>query len=885
MVRGARAEDDLQRELDLHLDQLTGQFIADGLSETEARRAAQREFGSLQSTKEQCRDMRRVTIVDDLLKDLVYAVRLLARSPGFTLTAIASLALGIGATTAVFSVVNALLLRPLPFDSPDRLVMLLERNVIGNETLMAVAPGNFLEWQAGSTMFDSISAYTMQFTTMSESAALEPQRIMVCACSGNVFRTLGVTPILGRPFRPEDDRFGAVRTVVISEELWRRRFGGAADIVGRKIRLNDNDYEVIGVVSRAVRFPNRNVEAWVPLLLSLPPAMQVRHDLHSFQVVGRVHAGVPLTRAHAEIDAISSRYKNAHPNESTGKGATLVPLQEAFVADARTQLLVLLAAVSCVLLIACVNIAGLMLTRAAARAREIGIRTALGAGRGRLVRQLVTESVALAVVGGTAGTTMAFWIASLLVARAPAAEYILPSDSVPLDARVFGVALGLTIATGIAVGLIPALRTTRGEWTTDLKETTRSATVGRKQARFRDVLVAAEVALSLVLVVAAGLLLRSFWRLRDVQPGVRIDRTLTLSTTFPASRYRDGATRSAALAQLGDRLRAVPGVASAGLTSCPPLAGACNTLFFYIEGRPFVPGTFYTAHERSVDPQYFAAAGIPLLRGRGLTRADGVGFDAAHPRLGAIVVSDTFAKTLFAGEDPLGKRIFFDYELQRERNEGVPAPRYEIVGVVGDVLPLIDARMTPTLYRPILDTVYANVTMIVHGASDPQALLGAIKEEIRKLDPDLATYQARTLDEQIGRSTSERRFTLLLFASFAALALLLAAIGLYGVVSYGVSQRTAEIGIRMALGATSADVSRLVVRQGLKPAVAGIGAGVVVAVFASKVLRTLLFGVTPADPLTFSLVPPLLLVVAALACYLPAVRATKLDPTIALRTE
>jgi putative ABC transport system permease protein len=886
VLRPGSAETDLQRELDVHLEQLMREHLAAGLTEVEARRAARRDFGWLESTKEECRDMRRVTFVEDLVKDLGYAVRLLRKSPGFTLTAICSLALGIGANTAIFSIVNAYLLRPLPYDRPDRLVVLFERNVVGDEQDMALAPGNFFDWQSASTTFQSMSAYTTRTTTVgADTAGAEPERVGACACSGTLFATLGVQPRLGRPFSPEEDRFGVPRVVIIGEQLWQRQFHGAADTIGKTIRVNEVPHQIVGVMPRGFMFPYRTIEVWTPLAASLPPSQQVRHDLHFLQAVGRLRDGVPMERARAEIDALAAQYKSAHPNESTAKGAALVPLHEFLVRGVRTLLLVLLGAVACVLLIACVNIANLMFTRAAARAREIGIRAALGAGRGRIIRQLVTESIVLGVAGGAAGGVLAVWLADSLVTRAPGADVMLPSGRVPIDPIVFVFACAVAIGTGVLVGLVPAIRGSRADAASDLKEGGRSATAGRAQARVRNLLVTAEVSLSLVLLVAAGLLFHSFSRLYEVQPGVRMDRMVTLSTTLPQTRYRTATERSAFFADLTDRLRALPGVVSAGLSSCTPLSGACNALFLYIEGRPYEPGKFLTAHERSVDPGYFSTAGIPLLKGRTFTREDGVGFDAQHPRLGKIVISQAMAKTFFGDEDPIGKRIFFDYEVQRERNEQIPAPRYEIVGVVGDVLPFLEGRMTPTLYRPILDNAVNGVTILVHSAGEPEAVIGSVRNEMRRIDPGLVLFQVRTMAEHVGRATADRQFTTLLFTVFAGLAVLLAAVGLYGMVAYAVSQRTAEIGVRMALGATRGDVSRLVVMQGLRPAAIGVVVGLVAAALASRLLESLLFGVAPLDPLTFALVPPLLLAVAGLASYLPALRAARLDPTIALRTE
>ena len=886
LLRRSSLEAEMRRELQIHIEQLTQEHLKAGMSEAEARRAARLAFGSIDSTEERCRDMRRVHLLEDFLKDVGYAVRVLRRSPGFTITAVLSFALGIGANTAIFSVVNAFLIRPLPFPEPERLVAVFEREVMGDEQEMSVAPGNFLDWRQQSTKFEQLSAFrTFTATVSGASSDSGAERIVACSCSGNLFATLGVAPALGRPFHADDDRFGAARVIVIGHDLWQRHFGGSPDVIGRGLRVNGDDYEIVGVMPRGFAYPIRDTEAWRPLLQTLPPAQQVRHDLHYLEVVGRVRSSSSNAEATAEVDAISARYKAAHPNEATGKGATVVPLHESVSRWARTSLLILLGAVFCVLLIACVNVANLMLTRALKRSREIGLRAALGAARGRIVRQLITETLVLAIAGGIAGALVAGALIDTLAARAPGADGVMLSGTVRIDPAVFAFALAIAVAGGLMVGVVPALRASRADVVNDLKEATTSATASRSHGRFRASFIVAEMALSLMLLIAAGLLLRSFARLHQIDPGIRTDHVLTMGTTLVGPQYRQAPERSAFLSRLGERLTALPGVTSAGLSTCLPLSGSCNVLFYYVEGRPYEPGKFLAALERGVDPNYFATVAVPLRRGRVFTPRDGVGFDANKPRLGAIIISESMAKTVFPDEDPIGKRVFFDYEVQRERNQGFPAPRYEIVGIVGDVRATLDRPVQPTLYRPILDLANSNVTMLLHTAVEPQTLIADVRAAMRELDSSLATFRPLTIEEVMANSTGDRRFTLLLFSTFAGVALLLAVVGLYGVVSYSVSQRKHEIGIRVALGATRAEVGRLIVMQGLKPAIAGTVIGLTIAGYVTRILRTMLFDVAPTDPLTFAVIPVVLIGVATAACYLPAIRAARHDPIAALRAE
>ena len=821
-----------------------------------------------------------------MLRDIRFAIRQFAGRPGFTFTALLVLALGLGANTAIFSIVNAFLLRPLPYAQADRLVAISEAAMgKGGRESMGVSPGNFLDWQEQAASLEQMTGFiTGPASLSSPDNAFQPQRVLVCNCSGNLLATLRVSPLLGRAFRPEEDRFNAPKVALVSYNLWQQRLGGSPAILGKSIRLDGDSYQVIGVMPRGFLFPADTIEVWSPLLSGLPPALQQRHDLHFLGALARVRQGVPVSRARAELDAIAAQYKLAHPDVATGSGAIVIPLHDALVQGVHTSLLILLGAVGCVLLIACVNVANLLLTRSSARSRELSLRAAIGASRGVIVRQLLIESTLLALAGGAAGLALARLIAPLLIAHAPGAGSILSIDEFGLQPAVFLFAFGIALAVGLGAGLVPALKGSRSNLAEGLRERTGFGAFGRAHSRFRGVLVAAEVALSLVLLIAAGLMLRSFARLTAVQPGTRTENILTLSFSVPGN-YHSKADAAAFLDRVSERLRNIPGVDAVGLTTCPPLAGDCNTLFFYREDRPLVLGRFLVARERGIDPNYLAAAGLPLLRGRNFTRQDGIGFDRKNPRPGSLVISEKMAQAFFPGEDPIGKRIFFDYAVQGNRLQGTPIPKYEIVGVVGDVVASLDRDKQPTLYTPLMDSNYAGETVMLHTKVAPRTVAAAAVNEIHRVDASLAVFGIRTMEEVIGKSAADREFTMLLFGAFAALAVLLAAVGLYGVVSYAVTQRRNEIGIRMALGATSANVSGFILLDGLKPTLAGLAIGLGAAYFACRILKTMLFGVAPLDPLTFALAPQLLLLITAAACYLPALRAARIDPAIALRSE
>lgn len=826
---------------------------------------------------------------ETLNRDIRFAARQLVNRPGFTLAAGLILAFGLGANTAIFSVVNAFLLRPLPYQDPARLTALFERDPVGppgSDPYNEVAPGNFLDWQKLSTSFDQMAATVgAAFNLSSPSNSFEPQRVDACACSSTLFLTLGVHPMVGRDFRPDEDRYGAPPVAIISYGLWQRRFGGSAGVIHRQIRLDGENHEIVGIMPRGFAFPYRTVDVWVPLLAFITPEQQKTHSNHFLLVIGRLRPGVSIEQARAEIDGIASRYQRTHPNEVSGKGGNVVALQKYLVQNVRTSLLVLLGAVGCVLIIACVNIANLLLTRSAGRTREIAIREAIGASRASIIRQLLTESILLSLLGACGGVLLASFVTQALIAHAPGANSILPPGSISTDPLVFLFAFSVALLAGAAAGLFPALQSSRTDVANNLKDSTRSATPGRSHARFRGILVASEVALSLVLLVSAGLLLRSFSRLYDVKTGVRGDHLLTVGISLPDSDDSRRAKTSAFLHQLGDHLQNIPGVISAGLISCVPVAGHCSDWVFSIEGRTLPPGQMMDALDRGADPRYFSAVGIPLLRGRTFTNRDGIGFDEKHPRPGSMIISESLARKYFAGENPIGQHIYIGFDLERKRVQGLPVPRYEVIGVVGDVVPHLDAPVQPTFYLPILDGGFDEVYMMVHTLGEPHSVTSAVREEIRRLNPDLPIFQVRTMEEVIGKSASDRQFSMLLFGSFAALAVLLAAVGLYGVLSYAVSQRKSEIGIRLALGASLSDVRSLVLKEGMRPAIAGIAAGLLGAFFAAQIMKGLLFRVVPTDPLTFLFVPVFLFCISALACYIPAFRATRIDPTVALRAE
>ena len=808
---------------------------------------------------------------DDMFQDLRYGVRMLLKQPGFTLIAALTLALGIGANTAIFSIVNAVLLRPLPYTDPERLVQVWEFNRPQHNPRSSVAPANFLDWRAQNHVFERIAAIN-PFPSFNLTGSQGPERVQAARISADFFPLFGVTPMLGRYFLPDEEQAGRNRVVVVSHGLWQRRYGSDPQLIGQSVSLNGNSFTVVGVLPPDFRFPRGEFDLVIPLALEGWEA--VARGTHPLHVYARLKAGVTLRQAQEEMGAIARRLEEQYPNTNTGKAITLVPLHEQLTDQVRLALKVLLGAVGFVLLIACANVANLLLARSLARQKEFSVRLALGAGRGRLIRQLLTESVLLAGVGGIAGLLLALWSRQILVTLLTGANLIPRWIEIKIDGRVLIFTLVATLVTGLVFGVAPALAAMKADLNEALKEGGRKATSGRRDQGLRHALVVSEIALAMMLLVGAGLMIQSFWRLLKVDPGFQPENVLTVDLSLPTARYPQGYQVSQFYDRLLHRIASLPGVRSVGGAAYLPFSGARNAWSFDIEGQPPLPADRVEAEWRPVTPGYFRTMGVPLSRGRDFTEQDVDGSP------GVVIINEAMARLYWPGEDPLGRRL----KLQDERKK----VWHTVVGVVKDVRHLGPAsEPKPEMYFPYSQLIYPwyPMTVVIRTESDPMRLAPAVRQAVLELDQEQPVYNIRTLEELFAKSVAPTRLHLVLFGIFAAVALILAVSGLYGVMNYSVAQRRHEIGIRMALGAQAGDVLRLVVGQGMGTTVVGVALGLVGAYAVTRLMSSLLFGVSATDPVTFTVVSAVLSTAALVACWIPARRAAKVDPMVALRHE
>ncbi|HJQ25194.1 MAG TPA: ABC transporter permease [Blastocatellia bacterium] len=815
-----------------------------------------------------------------ILQDLRYGARVLMKKPGFTFIAVLTLALGIGANTAIFSVVNALLFRSLPYKNPERLVMIWETNhelPIPDPDRFPVSVAAFDDWRKQAESFEAVSIFDSQRFAFTGAGA--PERVAGITTSAGFFDALGVSPILGRTYTEEEDRPGANKVAVLSYALWQKRFGGDMEICGKTMQLDGDSYTIIGVMPQGMQFPRAadlnaffqlppQTELWTPMQLTAEQL--TNRGSHSRAVIARLKPGVSFAKAQAELDAIASRNQQQYPN-AKGWGAHLMPMQEQLVGGMRPALLILLGAVGLVLLIACANVANLLLARAAARQKEMAVRMAMGASRWRLVRQLLTESLLLALIGGGLGVLLAVWGVDLLLAISPAS--IPRKNEITVDVAALGFTFAVALMTGVLFGLAPAFQVSRVNLNDVLKEGARGSTGGRTP--LRSLLVVAEVALSLVLLTGAGLLVRSFARLTGTDPGFDPHNVAAMNLSISSSHYEWDPKQRRFFKQVLERMRTIPGALSVGAVSELPLSGSEETDSFNIEGRP-APKTSSDdplADFRFIDEGYFKTLAIPLITGRAFTEYDN---DTAPP---VVVINESLARRYFNGEDPVGKRVKFGSAEDSD-------PWATIVGVVRDIKHSgLDAEARPQLYFPYQQMLWGHLVIVVRSATDAQNLFDAMREAVWAVDKDQPITSLRTMESYLSDSVSQQRFNAVLLAGFALLALVLASVGIYGVMSYSVTQRTHELGIRMALGAKHGDVFRLVVIEGMRLALSGVALGLVGAFAATRLMSSLLFAVSATDPLTFAAISLILTGVALGACLVPARRATRVDPMVALRYE
>lgn len=874
LFRRARAGDELTAELQFHLDQQIAENQAAGMSPDEAQAAALRAFGNPTLLRDQARETWSWSWLEKFWRDVRYGARTLRRSPGFSAMAILVMALGIGASTALFTVVQNVLLAPLPFRDPSRLVMVYEHFREGDSPWNVVAAADFEDWRQQTHGFEDMAAWRWYGFTLSGEHNELPEKVDAAGGSSSLFSVLGVPLALGRPFTAQEDQPNGRPVVILDWSLYQRRFGGSPSVIGRQIRLDSVLYTIVGVLPRGFAYPNATVQLWVPYAQTFTPEVFARNDDHGSYVVARLRPGVSAAVATQQVSALQYRIHLAHASEPVAESAVSRPMIDDVVQNVKTPLLVLMAAVLCMLLIACLNVSNLLVARGAARRREVAVRSALGGSRGALIREQMTEALLISAAGGSLGLG-----ASVLATRWLAAHWQnLPrADAIHVNGLVLVFTFGLVLGATLLAGLLPALSSTAGESFSALQEGSRGIGGSLGKARLRQIMLAAEITLTVILLLAAGLLFQSFLRERSTNLGCAMDQVLTMRYDLPEKQYDTAAKVIAFHQALLDRVRSLPGVQGAGLVSMAPGAGWGDDNVFTIPDNPAESNYRLQddALTRTVDPGYFAAMQIPLLQGQFFTDDERLANDHY------VIVSRQFANQFFPGQNPVGRFIRTQWDSENPEN-------YKVVGVVGDTLYNVSQPAKATMYFPIYsnhpdNTTYA--TLMVRTAGDPLSLALPIQKILAALDPSLPASHVLTLPQVVGQSTTTASFSAALLLAFAALSLLLAAVGLYGVLSYLVTQRLTEIGIRIALGARHSEVLRLVLLDGLRPVLAGLVLGLAGGIATGQIIRSQLFHTQPLNPLVIAAMIGCLLLAASAACVVPALRALRIDPMQALRIQ
>ncbi len=865
------ADADLSQELEAHIQHEVDDNLARGMSEEDARRQARLKLGSVRRVREAVWERNSMEWLETVLHDLRYAIRTLIRTPGFTVTAVLVMALGIGANVALFTVVRSVLLKPLPFREPDRLIQLYEKSPNGTREFSYIAGGMYAGWKKAASSVEQMAIYGTDSINLSGTGGQLPEKIRYGQCEWNLLPMLGVVPELGRSFVEADDRPEAAATVMLTHSLWVRRYASDREIVGKTILLDAKPYTVIGVLPAWFEYPDTRTQLWAPIYHEESSSLMQSVDNHAFFVIARLQPGATLAQALSQVDTAEKQVRAAHPTPSTAGAANARTLLEGVVHDAKATLYTLMGATSCVLLIACLNVANLLVARSASRRKEISVRAALGGSRWRLLREQLTESVVLATAGGGLGLLFAWFATRWLVQARPG---MARASAIQMDGVVLLFGAGVIAGCGLLAGLIPSLSFLRAPLLESLQDSSRGASAGHGRVRLRRALLVAEVGLTVVLLTCAGLLLKSYNHLRSTDLGCATQNVMTMRFALPDARYNTAAKAASFYEQLLPRLRSLPGVKAAGVATALPGQGyGGDAQFTLLEHPDFAGGALQSAIVRGIDPGYFSALQIPLLSGRFFE--DRERLDEAR----SVIVSKSFARQYLRDENPLGKHIL------GKRFRNAPPEGFEIVGVVGDTLWALTEQDTAMMYFPLYSGQWPNASIGVRSDGDVTSLALPIQKVLGELDPDLPVSDVLTMDQSIGRSTMDASFTSSLVLAFALIALILAAVGLYGVLSYIVTQRTGEIGIRIALGAQRSTVLRLILADGLRPAWIGLLLGLAGSGFAVQLIRTMLYGTRALDWVLFAEVGLLLSIVAGVACAIPAWKASRLDPMQALRTD